>query len=257
MINNLIELNIEKIEEILNSRLEDDEVTTLKDLPTPDVFKDMEKATEIITKAIEENQKITIVGDYDVDGVVATSILNGFFQEIDKEVEIILPNRFNDGYGLSVDIIERIDTDLIITVDNGISAIEAGERAKERGISLVITDHHMCPKTLPYADAIVNPKQDDCNFPESNIAGATVAWYVVAGLKKKMNLDLDLGSFLDLMAFAILADAMPLKSINRSFVKQGIRSINKSSRPAIQAMKKWLEINTFTTNDIIFSINPR
>lgn len=257
MIKNLAELNLNDIESILNKRLEGELVTTLKDLPGPDSFLGMKESVEIIKNSIEKDERITIVGDYDVDGVVASAILKEFFDIIGKSVDIVLPNRFKDGYGLSPKIVENLNTDLIITVDNGISAVEAAKVAKERGVKLVITDHHVCPPTLPGADAIIDPKQEECPFLESDIAGATVSWYLVAALKSAMAVDLDMKQFLDIMAFAILADAMPLKSINRSLVKQGIRYLNQSQRPAVKVLKKWLELNTFSTNDVVFSINPR
>ncbi len=257
MIEELEELTFNEIAELLEQRCEKDSVKTLKDLPKPLLLKDIENAVAIITDSIQNNEKIVLVGDYDVDGVVASTIVKEFFDSINTDIKVILPNRFSDGYGLSPDIVAAIEADLIITVDNGISSIEAAQIAKTKGIKLVITDHHICPENLPEADAIVNPKREDCNYPEENIAGATVAWYLVAALKDKLDLKLSMAHFLDIMSFAILADAMPLRSVNRTLVKAGIDRVNKSTRPAIAALKSKLNIQTFGTGDIMFAVNPR
>ncbi len=116
------------------------------------------------------------MGDYDVDGVVSSTIMSEFFTDIGIPITLIIPNRFRDGYGINEKLLERIDADVIITVDNGISALQAAEVCKQRGIDLIITDHHTVPETIPDAYAIVNPKQEDCPFPYPEICGAQVAW---------------------------------------------------------------------------------
>ncbi len=249
-------LDCSLIHSILAQRFQNDSCRSISDLPPPNLFKDMQKATSRIVKAIREGQKITVVGDYDVDGVVSSVIMSQFFDDIGYEVEIIIPNRFSDGYGLSTSIIDRVDADLIITVDNGISAVEAADKAREKDIDLIITDHHNIPQTLPKAYAIINPKQDDCTFEHKGICGAQVAWYLVASLKNELGLEYDLGKFLDILAIAIVADMMELKGINRVMVKRGFKLINQSKRAFLKAVKLHFNKDKFKSDDISFLLAP-
>ncbi|WP_281951864.1 single-stranded-DNA-specific exonuclease RecJ [Nitrosophilus kaiyonis] len=251
----MIKLTKKKIYEILLKRFEEGFVK-LSSLPSPHSLKDAKKASLRVKKAIENREKIAIVGDYDVDGVVSTSIMKEFFEIIDYPVTIKIPNRFKDGYGISRSIIEKLDCDLIITVDNGISAIDAANYCKEKGIDLIITDHHTPSKNLPDAYAIINPKQDSCNFEYPDICGAQVAWFFIAQLKKELNINIDMKRFLDILAIAIIADVMPLKHINRSLVQAGIKYFQKSQRPSIEFLRKTLKKNEFNAEDFGFVIAP-
>ncbi|MGB5866724.1 MAG: DHH family phosphoesterase, partial [Arcobacteraceae bacterium] len=186
------ELTIEEIENILHNRIKGDQYTTLKSIPTPDMFKDMNKATSRIVQAINNDETINLVGDYDVDGVTSTAIMVSFFTALGVEINYIIPNRFEHGYGLSPIILEQIYEGVIVTVDNGISAVESATICKERGLDLIITDHHTVGDTLPDAYAIVNPKQSDCTFPFSEICGAQIAWYLCASIKKALKFDYNL-----------------------------------------------------------------
>jgi single-stranded-DNA-specific exonuclease len=153
-------LTLATLETLLNRRFEEG-FLSLKDLPQPSTFKDMDRATARIVDAIKNKEKITIIGDYDVDGVTSTTLMKLFFDEIEYPVEWIIPNRFRDGYGLSANIIPRIlGTDLAITVDNGISAVYAAKLCKEEGIDLIITDHHLLAPQVPEAYAIIDQKQE-------------------------------------------------------------------------------------------------
>lgn len=248
-------LDAQILREILEERTKDDPVKTLQDVPSPHLLKDIDKACELITKAINEDKKIAIFGDYDVDGVVSATILYDFFNYINKEISMHFPNRFLDGYGLSSKTVEKLQTDLIITVDNGISSFKAVELAKSKGIEVVITDHHVCPQELPNADAIVNPKQPGCQYPEKDITGSTVAWLLVAALKEKMNLDLDMKRFLDIIAFSIFADSMPLLSLNRTLVKAGFASCKQSPRPCVITLRKKYKL-AWSYSTVMFNINP-
>lgn len=249
-------LTKEDVRRILESRFKDDTCLCLADMPKPDTFKDMELASSRITKAIEQKERIAIVGDYDVDGVVSSVILSDFFDAIGVPYSIHIPNRFSDGYGLNIDIIKKLDVDVIITVDNGISAIEAANYCKQRGIDLIITDHHSIPAVVPQAYAIVNPKQEDCEFPNCEICGAQVAWYLVAALKSKLQIEFDLSSFLDLLAIAIMADMMELKDMNRVMVKRGIKALNNSQRAIFRAIKEYYGKKSLESDDISFLIAP-
>ncbi|PIF04154.1 MAG: single-stranded-DNA-specific exonuclease RecJ [Arcobacter sp.] len=249
-------LQIEDIEDILNDRLKGDEFSTLKSLPTPDKFKDMAKATKRIVQAIRSDETINVVGDYDVDGVISTSIMVLFFEALGVEINPIIPNRFEHGYGLSPIILEQIYDGIVITVDNGIGAIEASNIAKQRGLDLIITDHHTVGDTLPNAYAIINPKQKECTFPFKEICGAQVAWYLCASIKKELQFDYNLMELFDLLSLAIVADIMPMISLNKTMVKAGLKALEKSARPAIVALRQRYELSTITEEDIGFKIAP-
>ncbi|MBE0495604.1 MAG: single-stranded-DNA-specific exonuclease RecJ [Campylobacterales bacterium] len=249
-------LTKEAIREILAARFEEDVCTKLSTIPPPHHFKDIDKAAQRIKRAIEQKESIAIVGDYDVDGVVSSVILSEFFDALMVPYTLKIPNRFTDGYGLNPKIVDTLDVALIITVDNGISAYEAAQCCLKRGIDLVITDHHTPTETLPEAYAIINPKQEDCAFPHSEICGAQVAWYLVAALKDVCEVEYDLGKCLDLLAIAIMADMMELKNMNRTMVKSGIRALNCSARPAFEAIKGFFKKEHFESDDISFLLAP-
>ena len=238
------------------SRFADDVCHTLKDIPKPHLLKDIQKAATRIKEAIDRGEKITVVGDYDVDGVVSSTIMREFFDDIGIEISLIIPNRFRDGYGINEKLLERIDADIIITVDNGISAVGAAEVCQKRGIDLIITDHHTVPSQIPDAYAIVNPKQADCTFPHPEICGAQVAWYLVATLKDTLGMTYDLGKFLDLLAVAIVADMMELKGMNRVMVKAGFKKINQEQRLIFRVIKRYFKKSSFKSDDISFLIAP-
>jgi single-stranded-DNA-specific exonuclease len=249
-------LTVESLEKLLTERFSEG-FLTLKDLPHPSAFKDMERATARIVEAIQNREKITIIGDYDVDGVISTTLMKRFFEEIEYPVEWIIPNRFRDGYGLSSNIIPRIlGTDLAITVDNGISAVEAAKLCKEEGIELIITDHHIPGEMLPEAFAIVNQKQDECTFPYHEVCGAQVAWYLIASLKNALNVKIDMIRYMELAAIAIIADVMPLQHINRAMVNGGLKSLSKSSYPAIRAFLEQSQKSECSSEDIAFFLAP-
>lgn len=249
-------LNKKSVRKLLESRFERDCFTKLSLFPSPFLFKDIEKAALRVKNAIENNEKIVIVGDYDVDGVVSSVILSEFFDEFGVNYETIIPNRFTDGYGLNPAILEKIEATVVITVDNGISALKAAQTCIEKNIDLIITDHHAPPSILPNAYAIINPKQSDCKFPVSEICGAQVAWYFIAAIKELCGFDYDLKKHLDLLAIAIIADMMDLCDINRTMVKSGLKLLNISSRPAFKAIKVMFEKDAFENDDISFLLAP-
>jgi single-stranded-DNA-specific exonuclease len=241
---------------LLAKRLEGDKFTTLNNLPNPSSFKDIQKATKRVVDAINQKEPITIVGDYDVDGVVSTTIMVDFFKKLNIDVNWIVPNRFKHGYGLSAKIVEQINQGLIITVDNGISAIEASILCKNKNLDLIITDHHTVGNIVPDCFAIINPKQKECKFPYKEICGAQVAWYFCASIKKELNQDINLLDFFDILTIAIIADIMPMRSLNSAIVKKGLAQLPKSTRPAIQVMVEYLKKTTITEEDIGFLIAP-
>ncbi|OQX50043.1 MAG: single-stranded-DNA-specific exonuclease RecJ [Epsilonproteobacteria bacterium 4484_20] len=249
-------VTLDALEQLLKARFKEG-FLSLKDLPHPSEFKDMEKATGRIVEAIKNKEKITIIGDYDVDGVASTTLMKLFFNEIEYPVEWIIPNRFRDGYGLSANIIPRIKgTDLAITVDNGISAVHAAQLCKEQGMDLIITDHHMLAPEVPEAYAIIDQKQEVCSFPYEEVCGAQIAWYLIASMKNALGLKISMMPYMELAAIAIIADVMPLWHINRAMVIAGTGALSKSSRPAIRAYMEHTQKETLTSEDIAFGLAP-
>ena len=247
----------QQIEQKLKRRFIETGFLSLANLPNPSTFKDMERATARITKAIHTGEKIMLIGDYDVDGVTSTTLMKMFFNEIGVELEWIIPNRFKDGYGLSPNLIPRVEGyDLVITVDNGISAVYASKLCKEKGIDLIITDHHIVPAIIPEAYAIIDQKQEDCTFPYEEVCGAQIAWYLIASLNKALNTKIDTKAYLALVSIAIIADMMPLQHINRAMVLAGLKLLNRLELPAIRAFMEKLDKVALNAEDIGFQIAP-
>ncbi|CAA6813708.1 MAG: Single-stranded-DNA-specific exonuclease RecJ (EC [uncultured Campylobacterales bacterium] len=249
-------LSQNEIESILSARFKDDEITELKQLPRFEKLKDIKKASLKIIEYLKAGKKVSIVGDYDVDGVTSSVILSEFFDDIGLKYELIIPNRFKDGYGLSEKILPRINTDLVITVDNGISAVNTAKKCKDQGITLIITDHHKTPPILPDAYAIVNPKQEKCEFEFSDICGAQVAWYLCASIKSELGIEYNLGKFLDILCISITADMMPLIGMNRVMVQSGIKVLNNSKRVFVKAIKDMFDKDEITFDDLSFLVSP-
>jgi len=250
------ELTLQALERLLKTRFKEG-FLSLKDLPHPHTFKDMQKATDRIVSAVARQEKIIIIGDYDVDGVTATTLLKCFFDEIGYSVEWIIPNRFRDGYGLSSTLIPRIEGyDLAITVDNGIAAVEAAQLCKAKGIELIITDHHLLPPELPEAYAIIDQKQPECTFPYEEVCGAQIVWYLIASLKSAMEIKIDMMAYLELVAIAVIADMMPLQHINRAMVISGLKQLSKSQRPALRAYREYVQKEELNAEDIGFFLAP-
>lgn len=250
-------LNKSQIKEILEARFSADLHKKLCEIPLPCDLKDCYKAANRIKESIEKNELIAIVGDYDVDGIVSSVILSEFFDLLGVNYIIKIPNRFTDGYGLNSQIINELEgVKLIVTVDNGITANEAAKICKEKNIDLIITDHHIPSTILPEAYAIVNPKQKDCHFPNIEICGAQVAWYLVGALKETCNINIDMSSFLDILIIAIIADMMELRDLNRILLKVGIKKLNSSNRACFRAIKEFSGKREFAFDDIGFLIAP-
>jgi len=249
-------LTSEAIFTLLSKRFEDT-FLSLKDLPPPSAFKDMDRAVARIVQAIQNQEKIILIGDYDVDGVISTSVMRLFFEAIGIPLAWIIPNRFRDGYGLSTTLIPRIEGyDLVITVDNGIAAVGAATECARLGIDLIITDHHIVPEVKPQAYAIINQKQAECGFPHAEVCGAQIAWYLCTALNKALDTKVAMKAYLELVAMAIIADIMPLQHINRAMVQAGIKLLNQSQRPCIQAYSEQSNKQKLTSEDIAFGLAP-
>lgn len=253
-------INESRLRSLLASRIGNSPRLKLSNLPHPYLLKDMEKAAERIVLAIKNNEKILLVGDYDVDGVVSTAIVVSFFKDYNLQNFLYtIPDRLIDGYGVSPSVLDPYENEglsVVITVDNGISAVEAGEWCKKRDIDLIITDHHTVPKTIPHAYAIVDQKQDECSFPYLEICGAQIAWYLVRAIAMKLENPLPPSAYTDLIGLAIVADVMPLLDLNRALLKRSLSLMNTSNRPFFLAAKEFLFSERFTSEELAFKIAP-
>lgn len=220
----------------------------------------MDAAVDRIEQAVSLGEKITVYGDYDCDGVTATALLYSLLSDMGADVDYYIPSREAEGYGLNKNAVKKIaesGTKLIITVDNGISAVEETEYAYSLGMELVITDHHQVPQNIPRAAAVVNPHLQDGKLPFTDFAGVGVAFKLACALYG--DTDDILYRYADLAAIGTIADIMPLCGENRGIVKAGIKLINEYPRPGIAALLKaaGADEKEITSTDIAFTVCPR
>ena len=245
--------------------------TSLNQLSPPFSIKDMDVAVDRIIEAIARKEKILIFGDYDVDGITATAILMEFFRSVDADVSYYIPNRLTEGFGLKEnhisDVAKPNGIHLLITVDCGSDGQDAVNAAKNAGIDVIITDHHMISDTIPHAVAVLNPKRNDCPSCFHEFAGVGVAFYLLICLRKKLRdinfwencQEPNLKYYCDLVAIGTLADMVPLTRENRILTTAGIDMIRSTDRPGLNALMEVCEINkhTFDDDDIVFYLAPR
>ena len=206
-------------------------------LHDPFALKDMEKAAARVKKALETGEKIAVFGDYDVDGITATCLLTDFLRSLGGNVTPYIPGRMEEGYGLNEMAIGTLSDEgvkLIVSVDCGITADQEALLCREKGIDLVITDHHECKDTLPKAVAVVNPHRKDCTYPHAHLAGVGVAFKLAAAVSG--NQEEILGKYCDLVALGTVADVMPLQGENRTIVSRGLDRLTKMPRLGIRAL---------------------
>ena len=252
----------------------DDLENGLKGLTHFNALKGIVKAASLLANAVEQNKRIIIVGDFDADGATSTSVcilalnMMGF-----RNVDYLVPNRFDFGYGLSVPIVDvaiEQGADVIITVDNGIACIEGVTHAKAKGLEVIVTDHHLPGDSLPPADAIVNPNQPGCTFPSKNLAGVGVAFYIMLALKAELQqrgyfqtagiAPPNLATLLDIVAIGTVADVVVLDKNNRILVHQGLQRIRAGQcRPGIKALVEVANRDCahLTSTDLGFVVGPR
>lgn len=222
---------------------------TLAEIPSPWKMKDMERAVQILQKKNTQKKKIRIIGDYDIDGVTATCILLKGLKRLGANVDTYIPDRVKDGYGMHEQLIDKAledGIDTILTCDNGIAAAAEIEYAKKEGLTVIVTDHHDIPFRdtedgriwiIPKADAVVNPKQNDCLYPNKNICGAVVAWKLIWALYERLGIDSDeIWDFLELAAIATVGDVMDLQGENRIIVKEGLKKLSSTSFEGLKAL---------------------
>lgn len=256
------------------AHVKDADANLLALLPEPWGMKDIRKAAERIVCALDRGEKITIFGDYDVDGTTSCALLKNFFAALQHPVDIYIPERLRDGYGLNVtgvSLLAEQGTQLIITVDNGIAACEACALAKQLGIDVIITDHHDIPPVLPDSYATLNPKRFDCVFPYRMLAGVGVAFYLmiaVRSLLKEQKSErvqtLNLKSFLDFVAIGTIADMAPLNGVNHVLCKVGLEVLYQhllsGKQPGLYCLLTlagWDQETKITATDVGFKIGPR
>lgn len=232
-------------------------------------LRDIGKAVELLQNALKNQEKVCICGDFDADGATSSALMVSALQAFGlQQVGYRVPNRMTDGYGLSVAMVEQLaveNVQLIVTVDNGIAAHDAIALAREKGIQVLVTDHHLPPEELPPANAIVNPNQHGCEFPSKNLAGVGVAFYVLLALRSALREQgveplPNLADWLDLVALGTVADVVPLDYNNRVLVQQGIARIRKGmSRPGIKALLEVAnrDASQLAASDLGFALGPR
>jgi len=243
----------------------------LNDIHNPHSMKDADKFVDIITKKIEEHKPVRIIGDYDIDGICSIYILFCGLKAAGADVDYVVPHRINDGYGINEHLIdnainEGIDT--IVTCDNGIAAYNQVRYAKDNGITMIVTDHHDVPFEIkddkkvyivPPADAVINPKQADCDYPFKLLCGAGVAYKLISLLYDRLGLDKkELEDYIELMAIATVGDIVDLIDENRIVVKYGLKHIAHTKNTGLRALIEecQLDINNISSYHIGFVIGP-
>ena len=244
---------------------------TIADLYDGMLMQDMDKAVEILAEKIEEEKRIRIIGDYDIDGVNATYILQEGLSGLGAHVDTDIPDRIKDGYGLNIDLIDRAlddGVDTIITCDNGIAAADEIAYGKENGVTVIVTDHHEVPYVemngekeymLPRADAVVDPHRPDCEYPFKGLCGAAVAYKLIEALYNVMQRDPeDMDYLMENVAIATVGDVMDLTGENRIFVKQGLEMLKRTKNQGLKALIECTGIDTerLNTYHIGFVLGP-
>jgi single-stranded-DNA-specific exonuclease len=235
----------------------------LGDLHDPATIHGMDHACERIARAIRDEEAIVIYGDYDVDGVTSIVMLRTVLKSLGADVDFVVPHRLVDGYGLKIEVLDRVlherNVRLVITVDCGITSVEPVERALERGIDVIITDHHLPPGTLPEAAAVLNPKQPGCEYPFKELAGVGVAFKLCCELIKRSGKKISIESLLKIAAIGTIADVAPLVGENRTIAFLGLLGLADVRNPGLKTLLKRLGLNgrALRAVDVGFKIGPR
>lgn len=236
---------------------------SLSSLHDPFLMKGMEQAVARMELALERNEKILIYGDYDVDGTTAVSLVYSFFKNFTQQIEFYIPDRYDEGYGLSyksIDWAQSCGVSLIVTLDCGIKAIEKVEYAREKGIDVIICDHHLPDDQVPNAVAVLDPKQPDCHYPYDDLSGCGVGFKFVQAFAQKHDIPFDdLLPYLDLLVVSIASDLVSVTGENRVLAHYGLKQLNENPRKGLLAMinLSGLDPKHITIDDIVFKIGPR
>ncbi|HEX8549398.1 MAG TPA: single-stranded-DNA-specific exonuclease RecJ [Cytophagaceae bacterium] len=235
---------------------------SMQHLHDPYLMKDMDKAVDRLERAIRSEEKILIYGDYDVDGTTSVSLVYGYLSKITDKLEVYIPDRYKEGYGVSKQSIEYAAENgfgLIITLDCGIKSIEHVATANKLGIDFVICDHHKPGDELPNAIAVLDPKRRDCGYPYKELSGCGVGFKLMEAFAIKHRLDKeDLYQFLDLVAISIASDIVPITGENRVLTCYGLKKINQSPRPGVKALREIAGYKReMDVTDVVFGLGPR
>lgn len=234
---------------------------SLSELHDPFLMKDMDVAVARINKAIDKNERILVFGDYDVDGTTAVALVSSFLKTLTHEVVTYIPDRYNEGYGVSyagIDFAADNDFSLIIALDCGIKSIEHVNYASSKNIDFIICDHHNPGEELPNAIAVLDPKRTHCDYPYKELCGCGVGFKLIQALGTERGITIeDFIPYLDLVATAIAADIVPMTGENRVLAKFGMEVINSNPRPGIKALIEQVKKKTLTITDVVFVVAPR
>lgn len=238
--------------------------SSISKMHDPYLLKDMDKAVERIKRALSDKEKITIYGDYDVDGITSIAILYKHFKEMGLDVDYYIPDRIQEGYGVNKDALDKIKsngTRVLITVDTGITAVDETEYAKSIGLDIIITDHHECKEQIPNSYAAIDPKRKDCGYPFKNLAGVGVAFKLIQALDENKSLEALIDKYADLVCLGTVADISPLVDENRIIVNEGLARFKNTKNIGLEALIN-VSTNTnnkkgITTSTIGYIIAPR
>ncbi|PCI94494.1 MAG: single-stranded-DNA-specific exonuclease RecJ [Flavobacteriales bacterium] len=235
---------------------------SLDEIHDPFLMKDMDKAVERLQKAIKNEEKILVYGDYDVDGTTSVALVYSYLKNFYDNLTYYIPDRYTEGYGISyqgIDYAADNDFKLIIALDCGIKAIEKIDYASDKGVDFIICDHHRPGDEIPKAVAVLDQKREDCNYPFKELSGCGVGFKLMQAWTQKEGKDeSNLMEYLDLLAISTCADIVPITGENRVFVYYGLKVINENPRLGIKTMVELAKLkNELTVTDVVFTIAPR
>ena len=235
----------------------------IEELHDPFLMKDMDKAVNRLSEAISNDEKILIYGDYDVDGTTSVSLVYSFLKEIYPNVDYYIPDRYEEGYGISfkgIDYADENDFSLIISLDCGIKAVDKIDYANQKNIDFIICDHHRPAEKLPEAIAILDPKREDCNYPFDELSGCGVGFKLMEAFSIQNGIEIEnLYQYLDFLAISIAADIVPIVGENRILAFYGLEQINQSPKPGIKLLKDLagFEDQKLNITNLVFGFAPR
>ena len=233
----------------------------LEDLHDPYLMKDMDRVVTRLLQAVEKRHKVLIYGDYDVDGITSTVVLKRALEMLGCQVGFYLPRRLEDGYGVKTEVLQKASEDgyeLVITVDSGIRAMEAASAAREFNLDLVITDHHLPGSSLPPALAILNPRRNDCPYPDKDLAAVGVVFKLVQALFLRTGRERNVHHFLKLVAIGTLADLVPMRGENRVIVRFGLEGLGRPQNVGLRALLSSVGVGAeISGSDVGFKLAPR
>jgi single-stranded-DNA-specific exonuclease len=233
----------------------------LENLHDPFLMKDMDKAVTRLKKALDAEEKILIYGDYDVDGTTAVALVYSYLRKFYPNCDIYIPDRYSEGYGISlagVEWAERNDYSLVIALDCGIKASEIVSLAQRKGIDFIICDHHLPDDSVPEAIAVLDPKQNDCNYPCPDLSGCGLGFKFMQAFAKRYRNESELIDYLDLVAVSIASDIVPITDENRVLCYHGLKKLNENPLPGLKALKDIAGIKSdLDVSGIVFTLGPR